>query len=63
MKNLNSKTPYLILLVIFLCIAVADSLVWSEQVDPVIVEINEAGETPEIATESNKKFVLQNAVD
>lgn len=63
MKNLNSKTPYLILIVIFLCIAVTDSLVWSDQVDPVIVEVNEAGDTPGITTESNQKFVLQNAVD
>ena len=63
MKNLNSKTPYLILLVIFLCIAAADSLVWSEQVDPVVVEINEARDRSTITTESNQKFVLQNAAD
>lgn len=45
MSVLKSKAPYLILLVIFFCIAATDSLVWSEKVDPMVIEVKTSEES------------------
>lgn len=58
MKVLKSKTPYLILLAIFFCLAATDSLFWSQQVEPVVVEVEQAEETKAPTSESFIKLAL-----
>ncbi|NBC25852.1 MAG: hypothetical protein GVY08_03255 [Bacteroidetes bacterium] len=58
MKILKSKRPYLILLAIFFGIAVADSFMWSQKVDPLVVEVDKVEETQSTAPKSYIKVAL-----
>lgn len=60
MKVLKSKTPYLILLAIFFFIALTDTFVWSEKVDPMVIEVDTAEETMSSTPNSFLNFALTN---
>jgi hypothetical protein len=58
MKVIKSKVPYLIVLVFFFLIVVTDSFVWSEKVEPMVVEVETPEETTNATPNSFLKFVL-----
>ena len=63
MKVIQSKIPYLILLVIFFSIATTDTLLWSEKVEPMVVEVEKTEEVTNSTTESFLKFAFKNGDD
>ncbi|HKL15340.1 MAG TPA: hypothetical protein VJ915_06870 [Balneolaceae bacterium] len=63
MKVIQSKIPYLILLVIFFFIATTDTLLWSEKVEPMVVEVETTEEVTNSTNESFLKFAFKNGDD
>ena len=63
MNVIKPKTPYLLLLAIFFSIAITDTLVWSEKVDPVIVKVDSANEVQPATPDSVQKFASINGDD
>ena len=63
MNVLKPKTPYLLLLAIFFCIAVTDTLVWSEKVDPVVIKVDSAHEVSPATPDTVQKFASINGDD
>lgn len=45
MKALKSKKPYLLFLGLLFCIAVTDSFLWGQKIEPVTVFVEAKGET------------------
>lgn len=60
MKALKSKTPYLILLATLFCIAATDSFLWSQKVDPLVVDVDRIEETRSSTPNSYIKIALIN---
>ena len=63
MKVIQSKIPYLILLVIFFFIAATDTFLWSEKVEPMVVEVETTEEVTNSTTKSFLKFAFKNGDD
>jgi len=63
MKVIQSKIPYLILLVIFFFIATTDTFLWSEKVEPMVVQVQTTEEVTTSTTDSFLKFAFKNGDD
>lgn len=48
------------MLAIFFCIALTDTFVWSEKVDPMVIEVDTAEETMSSTPNSFLNFALTN---
>jgi len=60
MKALKSKTPYLILLAALFCIAATDSFLWSQKVDPLVVDVDTVEEAQSTTSNSYIRVALNN---
>ncbi len=60
MKALKSKTPYLILLAALFCIAATDSFLWSQKVDPLVVDVDTVEEAQSTTPNSYIRIALNN---